>query len=451
MNRRLLGTNPLRRAIRLSYAAAVLWSAGNVLSSGLLLVFLAQDLGANAFEVGLLQAAPALFGLLRLGTPALIARLGSAKLVCLTFSSVAYLLLALVPPVVFAAGSDTMSPLTMLLVVLCVHQLLEQIGTVALYTWLGDLVPRRIRGRYFARRNILQLAVLIPLLPASGWGVDAWERSTALAPGTAHAAAIGVGTLFLLAALVPLSRMPAAIGRRRSQASHAAPPRKATSLRDTLLAPFRSVGSRRFLFYNCWFSFFNGLFSTPQNIYPRGVLKLGLGPMNGMQTAMRLGQIGVSAWAGPVSDRRGNRPVLIVCQLLVGVAPLFYFLASPASPYWLTGAWLLWSAYAGINICLPNLTMKLAPHGDHAPHLAAFQALSSLFLTVDTVGGGYLFDRLRGVPLVLFEIPIDRFAAAFVLAAVFRTAGVLWLAGVPEPGLPSASASREGGYGDRRG
>jgi len=437
---RLRSTNQLRRAIGLSYAAAMLWSAGNVLSSGLLLVFLAQDLGANAFEVGLLQAAPALFGLLRLGTPALIARLGSAKRVCLTFSSVAYLLLALVPPVVFAADSETKSPLAMLLVLLCVHQLLEQIGTVALYTWLGDLVPRRIRGRYFARRNILQLAVLIPLLPASGWAVDAWERTAAIAPGTAHAAAIGVGTLLLLAALVPLARMPAAIGRRKS---HFAPARKATSLRDTLLAPFRSVGSRRFLFYNCWFSFFNGLFSTPQNIYPRGVLKLGLGPMNGMQTAMRLGQIGVSAWAGPVSDRRGNRPVLIVCQLLVGVAPLFYFLASPSSPYWLAGAWLLWSAYAGINICLPNLTMKLAPHGDHAPHLAAFQALSSLFR--------YLFDRLRGVPLALFEIPIDRFAAAFVLAAMFRTAGILWLARVPEPGLRSASTSREGGCGDRRG
>lgn len=68
----------LREAIRLSYIAAVLWAA-NVLSSGLLLVYLARSLGATGLQVSLLQAAPALVGLLRLFTPALILRFGSAS------------------------------------------------------------------------------------------------------------------------------------------------------------------------------------------------------------------------------------------------------------------------------------------------------------------------------------------------------------------------------------
>ena len=149
----------LREAIRLSYIAAVLWAAGNVLSSGLLLVYLARSLGATGLQVSLLQAAPALVGLLRLFTPALILRFGSAKRVCLQTSVVAYALLALVP---IAVGFGGKASLAALLWLLCVHQLLEQIATVALWTWLGDLIPRRLRGRYFGRRNILQLCVLLP-------------------------------------------------------------------------------------------------------------------------------------------------------------------------------------------------------------------------------------------------------------------------------------------------
>ena len=64
---------------------------------------------------------------------------------------------------------------TFMIGLLCVHQLLEYLGSVALWSWLGDLVPGRIRGRYFARRQIWQLAVLIPTLLASGYFSDRWR------------------------------------------------------------------------------------------------------------------------------------------------------------------------------------------------------------------------------------------------------------------------------------
>ncbi len=429
-------TSPLRRAIRLSYASAMLWAGGNALSSGLLLIYWARDLDASYFQLGLLQAAPALVGLLRLGTPALIAWLGSSKRVCLGFSVVAYALLALVPPLVMSgeasdSASSVWSPLILLLALLCVHQVVEQIATVALFSWLGDLVPRRVRGRYFARRNILQLSVLIPTFLASGWAIDTLRNRYPEPRGWVYAAAVALGAGLLLAALVPLAFMPARM-REATRLRRSAPPQ--TSLWATFAAPFRDVASRKLLLYGCWFSLFNGLFSTPQNIFPKVGLGLGLGPMNAMQTVMRLGQVGVSAWAGPWSDRRGNRPVIVLCQLLVGTAPLFYLAASPSRPYWILGAWLLWSAYAGINICVPNLTMKLAPAGGHAPHLAAYYALTSLFLTVGTVGGGYVFDLLRDRALHLFQWPIDRFALFFALAWLTRTAAALLIAQVPEPG-----------------
>lgn len=427
----------LRRAIGISYIAAVLWAAGNVLSSGLLLVYLARSLGATGLQVSLLQAAPALVGLLRLFTPALILHFGSAKRVCLLTSVVAYVLLALVLPAVGFGGGASLAALLWLL---CVHQLLEQIATVALWAWLGDLVPRRLRGRYFGRRNILQLCVLLPLLPASGWAVDALKRFFPEQPGVPYAISVAVGTLLLFVSLVPLVYMPAV-----SLLVVKSPFGGARSLADLLLQPLYDRGSRRLLLYGCWFSFFNGLFSTAQNIFPKAVLGLELGAVNLMQATMRLGQIGVSGAVGPISDRRGNRPVLVACQVLVGTAPLFYFIASPAQPYWLYGAWILWSAYAGINICLPNLTMRLAPPGRHSANLAAYYALTSVFLTAGTFLGGYLFDLYPKQTWNVFGWPLDRYALAFLLAWVTRTAGAGIIAVVPEPGVGRRVATTSGG------
>jgi len=35
----------------------------------------------------------------------------------------------------------------------CTYHLLEYLGTVALWAWLADLVPLRIRGRFLGRRE----------------------------------------------------------------------------------------------------------------------------------------------------------------------------------------------------------------------------------------------------------------------------------------------------------
>ncbi|MCE9608204.1 MAG: MFS transporter [Planctomycetia bacterium] len=427
----------MRRAIFFSYVAAMIWSIGNALTSGMLIVFLAQELGAGGKQLSYLQAAPALLGLLRLFTPVAIPALGGTKRTCLLLSTVAYLLLFAVPAIVSVGRHeiDRSAALAALIGLLCVHQLLEQVATVALWTWLADLIPRRIRGRYFARRNMLQLAVIIPTLLLSGELADRATTADRSQTATLYGALVACGAVVLLISLLPLLAMPAARPKQLAPtAAHL--PRFAFR---ALFASLYDPASRRLLFYGCWFSFFNGLFAIAQNILPKGVLGLGLAPMNRMQTVMRLGQIGISAWAGPWSDRHGNRPVLVLCQLAVGAAPLFYFIASPAQPYWLYGAWLLWSAYAGINICLPNLTMRLAGPEQRAAHLSAYHALTSLFLVVGTLAGGYLFDRLGRETFSLFGWSLDKFHLFFLAAFIMRSAGAAIVATVPEPGADAWS------------
>lgn len=415
----------LRRALNWSYVAAAVWAAGNIFAGEVLFYFLAQELGAKGRQLAWLAAAPALVGLLRLFTPAMIVRVGNAKRLCVSTSLASYAVLALMP---WAAGSGLpwtgRSLVWTLVVVYCLHQLLEQIATVALWTWLGDLVPRRLLGRYFGRRNLLQLIVVVVSLAASTWVSDRMYARYGEQSMARYVLLIAVGTCCYFGSTAALMKMPPTTPRVVR-----------TSTFAEILAPLGDRASRRLLGYVCWFAFFNGLTSVPQRIFPRSVLNLKFHDVLGMQIAMRAGQALLSPFVGRTSDRYGNVPVLVVSQVAVGLAPLFFLWADAEHPNRLYGAYLAWIFYAGINICLPNLTMLLAPPGGQSPYLSAYYALTSLFLTVGNLASGELFDWMRdsGWAVVVGSWRLDVFALAFVLAAVTRTAGALLLLRVGEP------------------
>jgi hypothetical protein len=258
--------------------------------------------------------------------------------------------------------------LAALIALICVHQLLEYVGSVALWSWFGALVPRQIRGRYFACRNFWQLAFLIPTLFLSGRFADDWKQTHQGDPaqilvGYIMPATIGGG--FLLSSLAPLALMPAVPGGRR----------RSSNLRRAFLAvltPMADPRFRRLLVYRGWFSFFNGLTQAAQNVFLYRTLLVGVLPIQMMQLGMRAGQMALSPAVGYASDRYGNRPVLELSQGLVAAGLLFYALATPAARWWIVGAYVLWSAYAGINVCLNNLMLRLSPPQENAGYIALF-------------------------------------------------------------------------------
>src|SRR5690606_29863948 len=143
-------------------------------------------------------------------------------------------------------------------------------------SWAADLVPRRIRGRFFARRQIWQLAVLIPTLLASGWFIDQWKiwhpaqrPATSGLPATAGSpwrlAGYGItsaaGAACLLASLIPLLQIPAT---RRA-------PSQAKLALQAIAAPFADRRYLALLAFGSWFSLANGLTQSAQNIYPYAI------------------------------------------------------------------------------------------------------------------------------------------------------------------------------------
>lgn len=160
-NRMADASNPLpihqrRRARRLAVWNAVLWSIGNGLASTTLIIYLARELCAErlGLGIGLIVAAPRIVGLLRLGAPAMIDRLGDRKRFCIgAFLASALVLLTL--PWICSPGRLP-SPrwsLGAVIVLWSLYHLLQYLATVALWSWLADVAAPRIRGRFFGWRE----------------------------------------------------------------------------------------------------------------------------------------------------------------------------------------------------------------------------------------------------------------------------------------------------------
>lgn len=424
----MLAAKERRHAIRLSYANALFWALGNGMVTTTLVIYLALELGAAGMAISWIVASPRFAGVLRVGAPALISEIarlgwGGRKRVCLFAFALSASTLAAVPGAAIGAGRHGASwGIAALVTAWCVYHLLEYTGVIALWSWLGDLYPQRMRSRLIGRREGflvagrvigILLSLALTLLCGELWPtIDRWIP---LATSAAFGAA------WMLLAVAPLIWMPALSG-----CPSAAPE-----------APWRTLGRalkerayRRLLAYSCALSFANGVTGAAMSLYPQRVLEIGYREMVGMRALMFGGQAAVAPLAGGWIGRWGAKRVMFVAQLFVATGPLFYLCSGPIIPYLFTGdtayawspwivcsAFVVWVLYAPLNVGLDTLKLDVANAQNTAPYLAVYHALSEGVNGLTILLGGLAYDSLnRGGADVL-----GLFALFFVVGWLLRT------------------------------
>ncbi len=180
-----------------------------------------------------------------------------------------------------------------------------------------------------------------------------------------------------------------------------------------------------------------------QFTYPEKMLGISLLAMLSVQTMMRLGQLSISPALGRMCDRIGNKSVMLICLVLTAQGPLFYFFSTARAPWWFVGAWIVWIAYAGLNIGLPNLMLKLAPgqssgatgsaSASNTPYIAAYFTVTGLCYAANTILGGWLFDRYGTSSFEFFGGMLDYNQCIFLVGWAARCFGIIALLLVIEP------------------
>jgi len=423
-----------RQSIVCAYLNAGLWGLGNGLAGTTLLFYLASSYGARGMALSGLLAAPALVGVLRLLTPIWLDRVGSRRIFCIRMFALSAILLLGLPilsaPHVLPKAAHSIAALT---ACWATYHLFEHFAVVALWSWIGDLVPKRIQGRFVGRRLSWMnsgkvLGTMVSALFATQWRkhVESTGQPEGLWIGFALLAS--VGAVVMLLAVWPLAKMtdppsPSEIGSRTPR----------TRLRE-LLIPFADGSFRRLLYYGLWFSFANGIADTTLRVYLISILKIEYSEKRILDSSSRGIQSLVMPWVGRQVDRRGNVPVLVVSQGLVSIAMLFLVIATPEAKWWVMGAYACWIAYAGTNVARPNLMLHLSVPEYSTAYSAAWFASTQFAYAVSTLAGGFWFDWMSDhwKPLQLGDWEIDHFAAILLIGFLLRMLGMLWAARIRE-------------------
>ena len=147
-----LPTAAIERAIRLSYAQAMLGAIYGASTGGMFIIGYALKLKANNVQIGLMSSIPMLCVVVQLFSAMMVERGISRRLLTLLGALLnvsGWVLIILIPYV--AARAPVAAKIGALIGVITLVTLFANISGNARSSWVGDLIPENYRGTFFGR------------------------------------------------------------------------------------------------------------------------------------------------------------------------------------------------------------------------------------------------------------------------------------------------------------
>ena len=225
--------------------------------------------------------------------------------------------------------------IALLIALVTIAAMLGAVGAVPWLSWMADLVPKDMRGRYFATRNLIMGTVGLVLGPVVGLFLDLWQGWAG--SWQPHS--------------VSSSSSPQAPCWDCWRCGCCSSSRNRPWCRDPanrsvrqLSCPGRTPSFRRLIFFRGYYIFVVNLAGPFFVVYHLQGLGLSFGTVYVLNTVGQLAMLLALRWWGRLCDRWGPRKVLLVNTIGKGVFPLFYIgmaVTAPGSPTALTWVLLL--------------------------------------------------------------------------------------------------------------
>lgn len=349
----------LRRSLKIVTAG---WMFGIVWMScvqGSRMNVFARMVGFDDWQFGLMTALPYVATLGQLIATVLIERTGLRKyqfIHCMAVSRILWLVVAAVPLILPVPGWLAISTMQTILVL---SSFLAALGQPAWFTWMGDLIPRRIRGRYMAARAAATRSVQFPVVIALAILMDSVvDESLPMTAKDQPMVLLTTCLIFAVAAVTGLIDVLLFLRIREVRPTFAGDPPDpavqiqvppagdgalarlalagrytAAAVRQLLTDPLRDRVFRRYVVFGATITF---ALSVANQFYLRDLLEnlrfsqvatdaqfMVLGPLAGIVTSRLWGRL---------IDRWGRRPVLMIGTGLTLYSIMPYFVASRQTP-----------------------------------------------------------------------------------------------------------------------
>lgn len=310
-----------------------------------------------------------------------------------------------------------------LLIWVFVASLFNAVLAVVWNGWMHDLVPARLRGRYFSQRNrFCQGSTLVFVLSAGivlSWG----EYSARTFQGI-----IAVACLCRVASLFYFARMP---DRRPATPVRPAPP---LPLNAQFAVLRRSRSLLLFIAFGAVWSFAANCFGPFYYVFMFEELDFSGVQVGMLATLTALGGIlSLSVW-GSLIDRYGNKACLVVALALWQGQNYLWCIITPANSAILYGMWF-WGGALSAGFILGQFTilLKLIPSEARSLAIGFNLAVTSVVAALSPIIGGEVLARL----LALGYAPLDVYHLVFLLQPTVALLGCILLLRIEEPASSS--------------
>ena len=420
---------PLRATLRRVVIAWMFGSAWMYLASGAAFTRYAKLLNVSHFGFGLLAAVPFIGAMVQLPTSMFLERYGHRKALFLWTNTIHRSLWLVIAAIPWILPPGVQWPV--LIVLMLISALLANVATPAWMTWMADLVPQRIRGRYFSRRVQIGQAVGLALSMVSGLALD-WpgsadpERLTAVISAMfAVAGACGVIDILIF------SRVP----DPHPQAHH----RPRVGLVELVRRPMANPNFRRFLGYSATMTLATGYMAQFLWLYLFDVAGMNNTWANSLMISVPIcvTMLTYPFW-GRMVDRFGTKPVLLLAGILVVNGGTFWIFVTPTS--WLPGyvfVLIATLAWPGMDLAAFNILLRMTGTGPRGLAGTTAVAINSLGVAIagalsGLLGGSvaaWLGNDWRGS---LFGWPLTYHGVLFLISAGLRATSLLWIVPIEE-------------------
>jgi MFS family permease len=376
----------------------------------------ALHLGAGAVQMGFLIAFPQLFGSIMQMVSVWLGSLLTRRRIVLFTAILQTGLMLCLALVALLRNPDVVQTLIMLVMLYHAASNLIQPQWRA---WMGSIVPQKQRGAFFAQRTRLTMATSLGIFLGGGLFLSLTERL----------GYVGAGFFLLFLA--------AAAGRGAScyylWKMHDPEPQpvlpEANVFFTTLRIVAQSLHDNTFRNYSFFVAGMQGMvaISAPFfTVYMLDELEFSYFEYALSLMASIATQFFMLRWWGKVSDKHGNRLVMLLCSTAIPVVPTLW-LFGDSFYYILFVQMMSGLAWSGFTLTTANYLYDIRPHHTNFATYAAVQAgITAVAVFVGGIAGGYLANI---APTLAQWLPFDIGSALFIVflgSGIMRGVVLLW-------------------------
>lgn len=314
---------------------------------------------------------------------------------------------------------------TWMIVLLCAGGCFTAAGQPAWFSWLADIIPERVHGRFMGRRDAwISLATIGVTIPLSYW-LDLVSQDQKF-----HVLAVmfGVGILLGVVDLFLHRQIPEPPAARQLE----------NPFWHQVLTPLKDREYRYWLVFTVVWNFamfLGGALATVYFLNNLGLRRNFLGASIALVAVPFVGPLFTSRWSGRVVDRLGVRRVLIASHFVWCILPILWVVAVPRTAlFWLGLSSLLGGAATSAAVNSSNkLILRIPPPQKRAMYMAVTACLNNLSGGAASILAGYFLAGLGDRHCFFAGKDFVPFDLLFVISFVLRIASWLMLFGLKPP------------------